>query len=243
MNENAMVTLFEEWNIIGNGTTGLTSWQGALFLTDWLLQNMSEKLVGKQVLELGCGPGFLGLHLLKNISLNSYTFTDGHPEVLKFAWFNFQLNCDDLQNQTDDYETYLYDGLSSVSVDFPKIGQCRKSGCTVAVEKVDWTDEHLKTYENIDLILAADTVYERTLIPPFVSVLKSLLKIDENRYALVSCTERSVTTLNTFESCLAKEELEFSVLVRGAFAPGESLLCSDVLHQMTRVYEIKNLLK
>ena len=51
------VTLLEENEIIGHGTTGLTSWQGALFLTDWLLANGQALLQDKRVLELGCGPG------------------------------------------------------------------------------------------------------------------------------------------------------------------------------------------
>lgn len=41
---DATVTLFEENEIIGHGTTGYTSWQGALFATDWLLSNFEDKL-------------------------------------------------------------------------------------------------------------------------------------------------------------------------------------------------------
>ena len=36
--------VLEENDIIGHGTTGLTSWQGALFLTDWLLANKLHKM-------------------------------------------------------------------------------------------------------------------------------------------------------------------------------------------------------
>ena len=42
--EGCTVTLFEENEIIGHGTTGLTSWQGALYLTDWLLANKLDDL-------------------------------------------------------------------------------------------------------------------------------------------------------------------------------------------------------
>ena len=42
--ERCYVTLLEEnRDIIGHGTTGLTSWQGALFLADWF-QNHQDKL-------------------------------------------------------------------------------------------------------------------------------------------------------------------------------------------------------
>ena len=42
------VTLLEEnRNIIGHGTTGLTSWQGALFLADWCETRQEKLKVGK----------------------------------------------------------------------------------------------------------------------------------------------------------------------------------------------------
>jgi predicted nicotinamide N-methyase len=56
------VTLLEEnRDIIGHGTTGLTSWQGALFLADWC-QTQQDKLEGKHILELGAGVGMLGIN-------------------------------------------------------------------------------------------------------------------------------------------------------------------------------------
>ena len=57
---------------------GLTSWQGALYLTDWLIAGNLD-LCNSRIFELGAGVGFLGLHLLKSIpSISSYYFTDGH---------------------------------------------------------------------------------------------------------------------------------------------------------------------
>ena len=44
-------------------------------------------LQGKRVLELGAGVGMLGITLLKNIDMESYTFTDCHPSVnSNFSW-------------------------------------------------------------------------------------------------------------------------------------------------------------
>ena len=43
------VTILEEnRNIIGHGTTGLTSWQGALFLADWCETRQEKLKVGKE---------------------------------------------------------------------------------------------------------------------------------------------------------------------------------------------------
>jgi hypothetical protein len=43
-NGHRVITLLEETEIIGHGTTGLTSWQGALFLTDWILSSFRDEL-------------------------------------------------------------------------------------------------------------------------------------------------------------------------------------------------------
>ena len=61
---------------------GLTSWQGALYLTDWLVAGNIE-IKDCHIVELGAGTGFLGLHLLKSIpSIKSYNFTDGHRKYI-----------------------------------------------------------------------------------------------------------------------------------------------------------------
>ena len=57
------VTLLEEnRNIIGHGTTGLTSWQGALFLADWC-QTREDKL------EVWNAKAILVIHRLKRVVL------------------------------------------------------------------------------------------------------------------------------------------------------------------------------
>ena len=70
-------------------TAGLTSWQGALFLTDWILGKFGNNidLNGSRIVELGAGVGFLGLHLLKSIpSIKSYNFTDGHRKCMRIIF-------------------------------------------------------------------------------------------------------------------------------------------------------------
>ena len=73
-----VVTLLEENDIIGHGTTGLTSWQGALFLTDWLLANGQALVQDKRVLELGCGPGTF-----------KYLFNQEHMTIYLFRFPGF----------------------------------------------------------------------------------------------------------------------------------------------------------
>ena len=52
--------------------------------------------------------------------------------------------------------------------------------CEVQVDLIDWTLHNDKvsqeTPENIDFILGADIVYERTLIPPLCNILRTMLE-------------------------------------------------------------------
>ena len=50
-------------------------------------------LSSSRILEVGCGVGFLGLHLLKSVpSIKRYIFTDGHEQVLRTVCYNLRLN-------------------------------------------------------------------------------------------------------------------------------------------------------
>ena len=189
--------------------------------------------------------GFLGLHLLSNLAIQSYTFTDGHPEVLKAVSFNFNLNNGAMDSLNyEDFEEFASRGYPDIAVE-PRTEIWQKTNCQVSVAKLDWLDEPLILddccFQGIEIILGADIVYERSLIPPLCRVLNCLLLKQKGCKALISCTERSVTTLNCFETNLSDHNLHFSVVGRGFFTPAESLLCSDVLHQATRIYEIKKL--
>ena len=54
--------------------------------------------------------------------------------------------------------------------------------------------------------------------------------------AYIACTERNKETIQWFEDGMKKVNAKFSVIARGTYNPTEALLCSDVLHQPTRIY-------
>merc|ERR1719264_2203041 len=87
------VTILEEnRSIIGHGTTGLTSWQGAYFMAEWA-QNHADMLTGKRVIELGSGTGMLGISLLKaQLGMRTYTLTDCHNKVINALICNLKIN-------------------------------------------------------------------------------------------------------------------------------------------------------
>lgn len=79
--------------ISGNGTTGLRTWEAALFLSTWLLEHYSEQLLHKMVLELGAGTGLVSLSLLKSLTqLNRLIITDGDSTLIDSLAHNFALN-------------------------------------------------------------------------------------------------------------------------------------------------------
>ena len=61
----------------------------------------------------------------------------------------------------------------------------------------------MTTFEEYDVILGSDIVYERTLILPLCKILKKYLYNDKKdtckKVAYIACTERSYTTLECFE--------------------------------------------
>ena len=78
-------------NVLGHGTTGLVSWQGAVLLSNWA-DTFQDLLKGKDVLELGSGLGLFGMTLAKKSVARSVTFTACHHKVLNFLSLNAKLN-------------------------------------------------------------------------------------------------------------------------------------------------------
>lgn len=212
---------------------------GALFLTDWFLGSSPDGPEG-HVLELGSGVGFLGMHLIKSFpKIKSYLFTDTHPQVLKTALFNIRLNFDaKITGDTDLLRSCSDTGPpKGPQEQFPWHFDDR-----LRVEKLDWTQftgSESAFNQKVDYILGADIVYERSLIAPLCSVLKKLILNNPEAKALIACTERSTTTLNCFEEELKKIALNFAIVGRGFYTPAESLFCSDVSHQHTRIYQVE----
>uniref|UniRef100_A0A8B9VRI8 FAM86 N-terminal domain-containing protein n=1 Tax=Anas zonorhyncha TaxID=75864 RepID=A0A8B9VRI8_9AVES len=85
------VTLSESEAIISQGTTGLVTWDAALHLAEWAMEN-STVFSNRTVLELGSGIGFAGLAICKTCNPKAYIFSDYHHCVLKQLVENIRLN-------------------------------------------------------------------------------------------------------------------------------------------------------
>uniref|UniRef100_A0A0K2TVL2 Uncharacterized protein n=1 Tax=Lepeophtheirus salmonis TaxID=72036 RepID=A0A0K2TVL2_LEPSM len=244
------VTLLEEnKSIFGHGTTGLTSWQGALMLTDWFVIN-NKILKGKRIIELGSGVGLLGIHLLKTCpDILEYTFTDTHHNVLNFLNYNIHLNLTQTPSYKDSYASIMKNGPPTIItpsnnnslIAYYRIQKDNPEKDSVSLRKLDWNTGLPKyNLREFDVILGSDIVYERSLIPPLVGVLKTAMDIDSKRRAYIACTERSQTTLDIFETEILNNGLRYEILYKGMYSPRENILNSDVQHQRTRIYEIQS---
>ena len=72
-------------------TTGLCTWNGALTLSEWVLQNKAM-FVGKTVVELGSGIGLAGILTAVATGATKVVMTDHIPDVLRIIEENIQLN-------------------------------------------------------------------------------------------------------------------------------------------------------
>ncbi|XP_076998004.1 protein-lysine N-methyltransferase EEF2KMT isoform X2 [Tamandua tetradactyla] len=85
------VTLCESTAIISHGTTGLVTWNAALYLVEWAIEN-PVAFTSRTVLELGSGAGFAGLAICKVCHPRTYIFSDCHSRVLEQLRGNILLN-------------------------------------------------------------------------------------------------------------------------------------------------------
>nr|XP_061805334.1 putative protein N-methyltransferase FAM86B1 [Nerophis lumbriciformis] len=135
------VSLLESVALISEGTTGLVTWEAALYLAEWALDH-PHAFNSRKVLELGSGAGLTGIALCRSCAPLSYIFSDCHPSVLRRLRDNLNLN-----------------GLNETN--------CTRTEITV--EELDWTDVTKERLNDIsaDVLIAADVVYDPEVVMRF----------------------------------------------------------------------------
>ncbi|KAK3810490.1 MAG: S-adenosyl-L-methionine-dependent methyltransferase, partial [Linnemannia elongata] len=87
---NKVVTVMEEQTTISAGTTGLRTWEASFWLAEHLIAH-PELLAGKNVVDVGCGVGFLGI-ACAFLGAKKVVLTDGNHDVLAMAQQNIGYN-------------------------------------------------------------------------------------------------------------------------------------------------------
>ncbi|XP_037544502.1 protein-lysine N-methyltransferase EEF2KMT [Nematolebias whitei] len=141
------VSLQENVVLISEGTTGLVTWEAALYLTEWVLEN-PQVFTSRSVLELGSGAGLTGISICRCCRPSRFSFSDCHASVLQNLRDNVRLN-----------------GLSE------------GTRPAVRVDELDWTAVTEDKIRDIgaDTIIAADVVYDPDVAGSLVTFLSKVL--------------------------------------------------------------------
>ncbi|OCH95682.1 hypothetical protein OBBRIDRAFT_871167 [Obba rivulosa] len=207
-------TLLESRTMIESGTTGYRTWTASLSLAQYLTA-YPELVQGKRVLELGSGSGFLGIAIsalqsqpdLSDAQFAALWLTDLTEDVLQRCSRNITLPC-------------------NTSSRHPNV-HCRLLDWSDALDSAK--DSAVKEFlheANPDVIIGADLVYEPSVIPALVGMLRSGIETptSKNIVAYIALTVRNQDTYNKFlgeaERCLVVEELTIPT-------PGDGLLTPD----------------
>ncbi|XP_027628836.1 protein-lysine N-methyltransferase EEF2KMT isoform X1 [Tupaia chinensis] len=183
------VTLSESTAIVSHGTTGLVTWDAALYLAEWALENPAA-FTHRTVLELGSGAGLTGLAICKTCRPRAYVFSDCHGRVLQQLRGNILLNGFSLQpDVTADSERPV-----------------------VTVAQLDWdvaTVPQLSALQP-DVVIAADVLYCPDAILSLVGVLQRLAACQKDRKdrqapdAFIAYTVRNPETCQLFTTELGE---------------------------------------
>ncbi|KAF7436348.1 hypothetical protein PC9H_003181 [Pleurotus ostreatus] len=175
-----LVTVMESRTTIERGTTGLRTWLASFVLAHYLTLNPGL-VIGKRVLELGSGTGFLGIVIaaIQGSSPGALWLTDVEESVLNRCRENVQLQCKPSSSNTN-IRYMLLDW-------FDAIDPSRRTRV-----------EEFENSTQPDIILGADLVFDCSLLAPLVATLELLLEPSSHRIAIIALTVRNEDTLAKF---------------------------------------------
>ncbi|KAM5153216.1 protein-lysine N-methyltransferase EEF2KMT isoform 2-T2 [Mantella aurantiaca] len=202
LSSGSTVTLCESSAIISEGTTGLVTWEAALFLAEWSIENV-DIFRNRAIIELGSGIGLTGLAICKSCFPKKYTFSDCHPKVLSKLRENIHLNGFVLTDEDD-------------CVNEPE-GVKDSESVQLSVLELDWESitEQKLAYIDADVIIAADVVYDPDIIMSFTNILRKLLlcrKVEKSLDIFVASTIRNSETYKLFQTKLDEVGLKGQII-------------------------------
>uniref|UniRef100_A0A8D0HEM5 FAM86 N-terminal domain-containing protein n=1 Tax=Sphenodon punctatus TaxID=8508 RepID=A0A8D0HEM5_SPHPU len=222
------ITLSESVAIISRGTTGLVTWDAALYLAEWAIE-CSTVFANRTILELGSGIGLTGIAICKVCKPKEYIFSDYHQCVLQQLMENINLN------------GFLYKPEAMnhgiVHSENQKAELKGKQGPNITIAELDWdsvTKEKLSELQ-ADIVIAADVVYDPEITLSLIGVLQKLssCKTDgKPPEVYIAFTIRNPDTYHQFQTELARISSPSINTVRPGFSTrhwaGRSLLGSGL---------------
>lgn len=212
--ESKSIILKEDTNLISEGTTGLRTWQASLVLSEWILANRCH-FSSKIILELGSGAGLTGLVLLLKCKPDAVYLTDCHPSVLKALCDNVSLNLKSKGKTYCEDKLLLKESINS---------------SIVKVFDIPWEDlsaDFCQKLGHIDILVAADVVYDKTIFNPLNNAVNCLFENCAIEEFILACTERNSETLEEFLGLLSKFNCKFNIALM-FFILGKNYIICDV---------------
>ena len=169
--------------LASSGTTGLRTWEAALFLGAYLASNVGRYLVhNKAIIELGAGTGFLSIFCAKYLGTRYVLATDGSKDVIADIKSNLKLNT---LREGDRFQTSVLQWGHAV------------------IDKLCATRQGQDAF---DLIIGTDVTYDVKSIPALMATLRDLFQMYPCIQALISATIRKPETVDAFyKACLANK--------------------------------------
>ncbi|XP_071516172.1 protein-lysine N-methyltransferase EEF2KMT-like isoform X2 [Panulirus ornatus] len=190
-----VITVKETCKLICDGTTGMCTWEASHVLADWCCRE-SHRFQNKRILELGAGLGLLGLAVIQSCKPLSYIFTDLHHSVLKTLKENIYINLKEKHSGL----TLQESEEATSSDDWAKGIQVSYSDTDVLIKRLDW--ERDTCDDDIEVILAADVVYDTDVIVHLVKILKDILSKRPRVVAYIASALRNPATYTFFKDAL-----------------------------------------
>ncbi|KAM5199072.1 protein-lysine N-methyltransferase EEF2KMT isoform 1-T1 [Hipposideros larvatus] len=200
------VTLSESTAIISHGTTGLVTWNAALYLAEWAIENPGA-FTHRTVLELGSGAGLTGLAICKMCRPRAYVFSDCHSRVLEQLRGNVLLN--NLSLEPD----------ATTPVEHPGHDTHHSESPRVTVARLDWdtvTTLQLAAFQP-DVVIASDVLYCPETILSLVGVLQRLAACRKDQQApdvYVAFTVRNPETCQLFTTEMGRVGISWEAVPR-----------------------------
>ncbi|XP_068823361.1 protein-lysine N-methyltransferase EEF2KMT isoform X2 [Capricornis sumatraensis] len=200
------VTLCESTAIVSHGTTGLVTWNAALYLAEWAVENPAV-FTHRTALELGSGAGLTGLAICKTCRPRAYVFSDCHSHVLEQLRGNVLLNGFSLEPSIDAWAQHPG----------PHTPEAERPWVTVA--RLDWdtvTAPQLVAFQP-DVVLAADVLYCPETVLSLVGVLRKLSTCRKDQRApdaYVAFTVRNPETCQLFTTELGRAGIPWEEMPR-----------------------------
>ncbi|EGW33618.1 uncharacterized protein SPAPADRAFT_136189 [Spathaspora passalidarum NRRL Y-27907] len=176
--ENESILIKETPKLIsGNNTTGLRTWEAALYLANYINRktNTPYDFKDKTILELGCGTGLVGLALLKNYNsriapIKELIMTDG--------------------------STVVFDNVK----DTLKLNSLEKN-MKVHFQQLIWGPDSFteNSDKQVDVILGADITYDSTVVESLCISIKDFFVHRGTNLAVIAATVRNIDTILAWE--------------------------------------------